>query len=68
MSQYQKEIVQAVLIADNNVWNFKPLSDEGSTVRLVVLFKCCFPTGFGHARFFNIFTIYIHTYRRYCHW
>lgn len=32
MSQFQKEIVQAVLIADNNVWNFKPLSDEGSTV------------------------------------
>ncbi|TDG42357.1 hypothetical protein AWZ03_011211 [Drosophila navojoa] len=34
MSQYQKEIVQAVLIADNNVWNFKPLSDEGSTALL----------------------------------
>ncbi|XP_062139264.1 translation initiation factor eIF-2B subunit epsilon [Drosophila sulfurigaster albostrigata] len=34
MSQFQKEIVQAVLIADNNVWNFKPLSDEGSTALL----------------------------------
>lgn len=32
MAQFEKEIVQAVLIADNNVWNFKPLSDEGSTV------------------------------------
>lgn len=32
MAQFEKEIVQAILIADNNVWNFKPLSDEGSTV------------------------------------
>lgn len=37
MSQFQKEIVQAVLIADNNVWNFKPLSDEGSTVGIQLL-------------------------------
>ncbi|XP_016982380.1 translation initiation factor eIF-2B subunit epsilon [Drosophila rhopaloa] len=34
MAQFEKEIVQAVLIADNNVWNFKPLSDEGSTALL----------------------------------
>ncbi|ALC49829.1 eIF2B-epsilon [Drosophila busckii] len=34
MSQFQKEIVQAVLIADNNAWNFKPLSDEGPTALL----------------------------------
>ncbi|KAH8386856.1 hypothetical protein KR093_003055 [Drosophila rubida] len=34
MSQFQKEIVQAVLIADNNAWNFKPLSDEASTALL----------------------------------
>ncbi|EDV38431.1 uncharacterized protein Dana_GF19470 [Drosophila ananassae] len=34
MAQFEKEIVQAILIADNNVWNFKPLSDEGSTALL----------------------------------
>ncbi|XP_068141084.1 translation initiation factor eIF2B subunit epsilon [Drosophila tropicalis] len=34
MAQFEKQIVQAVLIADNNVWNFKPLSDEGSTALL----------------------------------
>ncbi|KAH8289452.1 hypothetical protein KR054_005414 [Drosophila jambulina] len=34
MAQFEKEIVQAVLIADNNVWNFKPFSDEGSTALL----------------------------------
>ncbi|KAH8416597.1 hypothetical protein KR222_010610 [Zaprionus bogoriensis] len=37
MSQFQKEIVQAVLIADNNVWNFKPLSDEASTALLPIV-------------------------------
>ncbi|XP_030380761.1 translation initiation factor eIF-2B subunit epsilon [Scaptodrosophila lebanonensis] len=34
MAQFEKEIVQAVLIADNNVWNFKPLSDDNSTALL----------------------------------
>ncbi|KAH8420352.1 hypothetical protein KR009_009476 [Drosophila setifemur] len=34
MAQFEKEIVQAILIADNNEWNFKPLSDEGSTALL----------------------------------
>jgi len=39
MAQFEKEIVQAVLIADNNVWNFKPISDECSTVG--VLLRIC---------------------------
>lgn len=37
--------MQAVLIADNNVWNFKPLSDEGSTVCIPFTNNLCFPTG-----------------------
>lgn len=28
----KKEIIQAILIADNNVENFRPLSDSNSTV------------------------------------
>lgn len=33
----KKDVIQAILIADNNVDNFKPLSDDDSTVSI----ECC---------------------------
>lgn len=31
----KKDVIQAILIADNNVENFRPLSDNNSTVSMI---------------------------------